>query len=247
MELTDEQLMRYSRQIFLPEIDVQGQTNLMNSSVLIIGAGGLGSITAPLLCAAGVGHITLVDDDEVELSNLPRQLAYKESDVGLSKVASLAKRLKEINSNCQVEEIHKRLSGDELINVIKKHDLILDGTDNFESRHIHNKACFEAKKPLLTAAVSQFSGQLSLFDFAENAPCYDCLYSDTQGEENNCAQNGVLGAAASMVASMQALEATKWLAMMESQVLNKLLFVDMNRLVWNKANILVDPECSTCS
>jgi len=239
--------MRYSRQIFLPEIDVLGQTKLMNSSVLIIGAGGLGSITAPLLAAAGVGSITLVDDDDIELSNLPRQLAYKESDVGLAKVTSLAARINEINSSCQVETINERLVGDELINVIKKHDLILDGTDNFESRHVHNKACFEAKKPLLTSAVSQFSGQLSLFDFAENTPCYDCLYLDTQGEENNCAQNGVLGAAASMVASMQALEATKWLAGMETQLRHKLLFVDMNRLTWNKADILADPQCTTCS
>ncbi len=248
MDLSDDQLLRYSRQIFLPEIDMEGQVKLIKSKVLIIGAGGLGAVSAPILCAAGVGNITLVDDDHVEISNLPRQLAYTSDDVGESKVVCLAARLKQLNPDCEITVISKRLIGEELEKLVSAQDLVLDGTDNFESRHVHNRACCKVKIPLLTAAVTQFSGQLSLFDYLEGTPCYDCLYSSffAEGEGNNCAENGVLGAASSMVASMQALEATKWLAMGDSAVRYKLLTLDLKSLKWHSAKIVADPECRTC-
>lgn len=246
MELTDQQLMRYSRQLFLPEIDIYGQTRLLNSDIVIIGAGGLGSISAPLLCAAGVGKIILIDDDHIELSNLPRQLSYREDDIGALKVERLKNRLSELNSDCRIEVITTRLSEDKLEQVLVNKDIVLDGTDNFASRYQINKACHKTKTPLLSAAVTQFAGQLVLFDYQAQTPCYECLYSDTSDEQNNCAENGVLGAAASIVASMQALEVTKYLAGMDCSVRHKLLSLDLKTQRWHSAKVAADPACPVC-
>lgn len=244
--MDDELLLRYSRQIFLPEVDMAGQEQLQNSHVVIMGVGGLGSLSSAYLAAAGVGKLTLVDDDVVDVTNLHRQLLYVENDIGELKVHAAKARLVAMSSMCEIHTVDRRLSLDELILLAKKADLVLDGTDNFSSRLLINQACQKASTPLLSAAVTQFSGQMSLFDFAEGTPCYQCLYSDVEGEDNNCAENGILGPAAGMMASLQALHALKFLLSLEVESLHRLLMLDM--LKGNSKNIAIicDHNCKVC-
>jgi len=247
MSLSDQQLLRYSRQIFLSNIDVDGQQRLLNAHVCILGVGGLGSLTAPYLAAAGVGKITLVDDDEVDISNLHRQLIYAERDVGKAKVEIAQKKLTAINQECCIETIDKRLNSSELQSVIQNVDIVLDGTDNFESRFVANAACFELSKPLLSAAVNQYFGQISFFDFSEGSPCYSCLYPDVGSDNNNCSENGVLGPVAGIIASWQALHALKYLLGIEVESLHRLMLIDMLSGLNRNIVIQKDKNCDVCN
>ena len=246
-ELDDHELLRYSRQIFLPEVDVEGQLKLNQSHVIVVGVGGLGSITAPLLSASGVGKLTLIDFDEVDVSNLPRQIFYRETDVGQLKVDCLAGHINAQNSQTKIEKVTSRLKQEEFQELFESADLVLDGTDNFATRHIINRACFSTKTPLLSAAVTQFSGQVILFDYESFSPCYECLYADNSVEENNCAENGVMGPAASLVASTQALEAQKFLLDMAVASRNTLISLNLKSLSLHKAKLTRDDECVVCS
>jgi len=246
MPLNDEQLLRYSRQIFLDNIDIEGQQRLIDAHVMIIGVGGLGSFTSQYLAAAGVGKLTLVDDDIVELSNLPRQLIYSEKEVGLPKVYAAKERLQLMNKDCQINTFDKRLDTQEMQAMLSGVDLVLDGTDNFESRFLINKSCYQQKTPLLSAAVTQYAGQLSLFDYTEHSPCYECLYSSSGDQENNCAENGVLGPAAGIIASWQALHAIQFLNGIETESLHRLLVMDMLTGLNRSIFIKNDPNCKNC-
>ena len=245
--MDDELLLRYSRQIFLPEFDVAGQERLLKSHVLIFGVGGLGSLSSAYLAAAGVGKLTLVDDDHVEMSNLHRQLLYTESDNGILKVDAAKKRLVQMNSDCEINSINSRLEQAQLQKVLQGVDMVLDGTDNFSSRLLVNQACQETQTPLLCAAVTQFSGQLSLFDFSTNSPCYACLYPDVEDDDNNCAENGILGPAAGVMASWQALHALKYLLAYEVESLHRLILMDMLSGRSRNITIIRDPNCKICS
>lgn len=245
-ELSDKELLRYSRQIFLPDVDIKGQLKLNNAHIAIVGVGGLGSFTAPLLAAAGVGKLTLIDFDTVDPTNLPRQIFYRETDIGKLKITCLAEAIQKQNSQTKLKKISRKLNQIEFQDQFETADLVLDGTDNFATRYLINRACFASKTPLLSAAVMQFSGQVILFDYQNSMPCYECLYVDNSVEENNCAENGVMGPAASMVASIQAIEAQKFLIGMTVTSRNVLLSLDMKSLSLHKAKLSRDYECSVC-
>lgn len=176
--MNDEQLLRYSRQIMLPQIDVTGQEKLQASRVLIIGMGGLGSPVAMYLAAAGVGHLVLVDDDVVELSNLQRQIAHSSSDIGLNKVDSAKQTIQGLNPEIKVTTFCKRLNEEELFDEVSAADVVVDGTDNFSTRFALNKASVKSKTPLISGAAIRMEGQVSVFNKTPSSPCYRCLYKD---------------------------------------------------------------------
>jgi len=214
MNLSDKDLLRYGRQIFLKEVDIEGQELLSKAHVVVMGVGGLGSLSSAYLAGAGIGKLTLVDDDSVEVSNLHRQLLYTENDIGKEKVVAAKRRLLESNTSCQIEVVNHRLNEEGLVKLYSEASLVIDGTDNFASRFLINRACVKSSTTLVSAAITMFSGQMSTFDYAENSPCYACLFSEDgmlQAEENSCADNGVLGPAVGVMASYQALHALKYL------------------------------------
>ena len=244
--LNDDLLLRYSRQIFLPDVDVDGQERLLNSHILVMGVGGLGSLSAAYLAGAGIGKLTLVDDDKVDITNLHRQLLFTENDIGSLKVMTAKQRLLSMNKNCNIHTVSHRLDQKQLEELLLDVDILLDGTDNFASRSMINQACYSMKKPLLTAAVTQFSGQLSLFDFAEQTPCYQCLYPKVDDVENNCAENGILGPSAGIMASWQALHAMKYLLGIRVESLHQLMLIDMLGGKSRNIAIQADPNCKLC-
>ena len=194
----------------LPQIDIEGQQKINDSKMLIIGMGGLGSPTALYLAAAGVGHIVIADFDQVELSNLQRQIIHSTSDIGEDKVNSAKAKLLELNPNITVTVANEIMHSDNLASLIKDVDIVLDGTDNFESRFEINKACVECHKPLISAAVIRFEGQISVFKGYEvDQPCYQCLYSEQGDGRESCVENGVLAPVAGLVGTIQALQAIK--------------------------------------
>ena len=245
--MNDQELLRYSKQIMLPQIDVEGQQKIIDSTILIIGMGGLGSPTALYLAAAGVGHIMIADFDQVELSNLQRQIIHRTSDIGDDKVNSAKAKLLELNPNIKVTIANEIVHTDNLSSLIKDVDIVLDGTDNFESRFEINKACVEFQKPLVSAAVIRLEGQISVFKGYEiDQPCYQCLYSEEGGENESCVQNGVLAPVAGLVGTIQALQAIKVLLDLGEQLCGVLLLVDALDLSFRKVKIVKDSECPIC-
>ena len=204
--MEDQELLRYSKQIMLPQVDVEGQQKIMDSTVLIIGMGGLGSPTALYLAAAGVGHIVIADFDQVELSNLQRQIIHQTKDIGDDKVNSAKNKLTELNPEIKVTIANELIHTDNLNELIKGVDIVLDGTDNFESRFEINKVCVENKKPLISAAVVRFEGQVSVFEgHQKNLPCYQCLYS-VEGEENeSCIEDGIIATGTGLIGTITKL------------------------------------------
>ena len=246
--MEDQELLRYSKQIMLPQVDVEGQQKIMDSTVLIIGMGGLGSPTALYLAAAGVGHIVIADFDQVELSNLQRQIIHQTKDIGDDKVNSAKNKLTELNPEIKVTIANELIHTDNLNELIKGVDIVLDGTDNFESRFEINKVCVENRKPLISAAVVRFEGQVSVFEgHQKNLPCYQCLYS-VEGEENeSCIENGVLAPVAGLIGTIQALQAIKVILNLGDQLSGSLLLVDALDLSFRKVKISKDPKCPICN
>ena len=246
--MNDHELLRYSKQIMLPQIDIEGQQKINDSTILIIGMGGLGSPTALYLAAAGVGHIVIADFDQVELSNLQRQIIHSTSDIGDDKVNSAKAKLLELNPNIKVTVANEIIHSDNLASLIKDVDVVLDGTDNFESRFEINKACVECHKPLISAAVIRFEGQISVFKGYEvDQPCYQCLYSEEGNGRESCVENGVLAPVAGLVGTIQALQAIKVLLGLGDQLCGELLLIDGLDLSFRKVKIAKDPECPICS
>ena len=245
--MNDHELLRYSKQIMLPQIDIEGQQKINDSTILIIGMGGLGSPTALYLAAAGVGHIIIADFDQVELSNLQRQIIHSTSDIGDDKVNSAKTKLLELNPNITVTVANEIMHSDNLASLIKDVDIVLDGTDNFESRFEINKACVECHKPLISAAVIRFEGQISVFKGYEvDQPCYQCLYSEQGDGRESCVENGVLAPVAGLVGTIQALQAIKVLLGLGEQLCGELLLIDGLDLSFRKVKIAKDSECSIC-
>ena len=245
--MNDHELLRYSKQIMLPQIDIEGQQKINDSTILIIGMGGLGSPTALYLAAAGVGHIIIADFDQVELSNLQRQIIHSTSDIGDDKVNSAKTKLLELNPNITVTVANEIMHSDNLASLIKDVDIVLDGTDNFESRFEINKACVECHKPLISAAVIRFEGQISVFKGYEvGQPCYQCLYSEQGNGRESCVENGVLAPVAGLVGTIQALQAIKVLLDLGEQLCGELLLIDGLDLSFRKVKIAKDSECSIC-
>jgi len=245
--MNDHELLRYSKQIMLPQIDIEGQQKINDSTILIIGMGGLGSPTALYLAAAGVGHIIIADFDQVELSNLQRQIIHSTSDIGDDKVNSAKTKLLELNPNITVTVANEIMHSDNLASLIKDVDIVLDGTDNFESRFEINKACVECHKPLISAAVIRFEGQISVFKGYEvGQPCYQCLYSEQGNGRESCVENGVLAPVAGLVGTIQALQAIKVLLGLGEQLCGELLLIDGLDLSFRKVKIAKDSKCPIC-
>ncbi|MGR9115302.1 MAG: HesA/MoeB/ThiF family protein [Gammaproteobacteria bacterium] len=245
--MNDDQLLRYSRQIMLPQIDIDGQQKLLEANALIIGAGGLGSPASIYLAAAGIGAITLYDDDIVDLSNLQRQIAHHTDDIGTDKVISTRQTLKKINPDTHIKAVKQRLTGNQLDHEVSQADVVLDCSDNFTTRFAINRACVKHKTPLVSGAAIRFEGQISVFTPGRNnSPCYNCLYADTGEEMQNCATNGVIAPVTGIVGSIQALEAMKLILNVGQTLTGRLLLLDALTMEWNSMNFRQNPACPTC-
>ncbi|WP_262964451.1 HesA/MoeB/ThiF family protein [Methylobacter psychrophilus] len=245
--MNDNQLLRYSRQIMLPQVDIEGQQKLLAAKVLIIGAGGLGSPAAIYLAAAGIGSITIYDDDEVELSNLQRQIAHHTLDIGTDKVISTRETLNKLNPDVNVKAVKQRLSGEQLDREVKAADVVLDCSDNFSTRFAINKACVNYQTPLVSGAAIRFEGQVSVFTPGKNnSPCYNCLYSSEGEELQNCSTNGVIAPVTGIIGSIQALEAMKLIIAIGETLTGRLLILDGLTMEWNTLKLKKNSNCPTC-
>ena len=246
--MNEEQLLRYSRQIMLPEIDAAGQLKLAESKALIIGLGGLGSPASMYLCSAGVGTLTLVDFDNVELSNLQRQIVHTTDDIGSLKVKSAQATLNAINPDTSINTIDYKLDDTKLSEEVIKHDIVLDCSDNFNTRFAINRACVKHKVPLVSAAAIRFEAQMSVFDSRqENSPCYRCLYDETSHTDQTCTANGVIAPLLGIVGSIQALEAMKVIMEIGETMVGKLMLIDSLNLEWHIAKLNKDQHCPVCN
>jgi len=245
--MNDEQLLRYSRQILLPQIDVQGQEKMLAARVLLIGMGGLGSPAAMYLAAAGVGELVLVDDDCVDETNLQRQIVYTEKHVGELKVESAKQTLQSINTAIKIATFTQRLDVETMAEQVAQADVVLDCSDNLETRQRVNRICFERKKPLVSGAAIRMEGQLVVFDFRDDTtPCYQCLYAVTGEEPLSCSQSGILGPVVGIVGTHQALEALKIIAGVSAFARGRLGIFDGVKGEWRYLNFAKDLECVCC-
>lgn len=247
MDMNDDQLLRYSRQIMLPQIDALGQQRLLESSALIVGMGGLGSPAAMYLASAGIGHLVLADFDTVEISNLQRQIIHGTDDIGRSKVDSACDTLKRLNPEITVTRFKHRLDATTLDDLVPQVDIVLDGCDNFATRFAVNRACVTHRKPLVSGAAIRFEGQVSVFRNNGNSPCYHCLYKEGGEEEQRCSENGVVAPLTGIIGSLQALEAIKTLLDIGEVLDGKLLLIDALRMDIRKLTLRRDPDCPVCS
>ena len=246
--MNDAQLLRYSRHILLDEIGIEGQTKLLSSHVLIVGAGGLGSPAALYLGSAGVGHITVVDDDLVDATNLQRQIAHKQSSIGLLKAESIKQAIADINPDVKVTTVTARADDALLGDLAAQADVVLDCTDNFTTRHAINRACVKHLKPLVSGAAIRFDGQVTVYDPRSNAsPCYACVFPETEMyEETRCAIMGVFAPLVGIVGSTQAAEALKLLCGVGDTLAGRLLMLDGRGMGWSEINMPRNAECSVC-
>jgi sulfur-carrier protein adenylyltransferase/sulfurtransferase len=244
--LTPAEYRRYGRHLTLPEVGQEGQLRLRASSVLLVGAGGLGSPAALYLAAAGVGRLTLVDFDVVDPSNLQRQVLFGESDVGRPKVVAAAERLRDLNPHVQVDPVEERLSSANAADLVARHDVVVDGSDNFTTRYLVNDACVLAGRPNVYGSIFRFEGQASLF--RRPGPCYRCLFPEPPppGLVPNCAQAGVLGVLPGIVGAIQAAEALKVLLGIGETLEGRLLLVDALRGAFREVRLRRDPACAVC-
>ncbi len=248
MPMNDEQLLRYSRQMMLPEIDAAGQEQLSKSRVLIIGLGGLGSPVSIYLASAGVGQLVLVDFDKVDISNLQRQIVHTTQNIGRQKIESAKEHLQAINPEINIECIDHALEDDELLNEAEKADVIVDASDNFQTRFSLNQASVKTKTPLVSGAAIRFEGQVTVFNPKdENSPCYRCLYNEDVATEETCTANGVIAPLLGIIGSIQANETLKLLMGIGETLQGKLLLLDTLHMDWNQAKLKKDPACPVCN
>ena len=247
MTLDDQELLRYSRQILLPQLDVAGQLRLKASRVLVAGLGGLGSPVALYLAAAGVGTLHLADFDRLDLTNLQRQVLHDSRQLGQSKVDSALQRLAALNPQIRLVPWRQPLEAETLASLLEEVDLVIDCTDNFMSRDFINRACVAARRPLVSGAAIRLEGQLSVFDSRQaDSPCYHCLYGEGSEVELACSEAGVLGPLVGMVGSLQALEALKLLAGFGEPLVGRLLLVDALGSRFRELRVRRDPHCPVC-
>ena len=240
--------LRYSRHLALPEFGATGQERLARASVLLVGLGGLGSPAAMYLAGAGIGRLVLNDFDKVDLSNLQRQLLYRDTDLGHAKVAVAATMVRAINPACVVETVDGRLDGGQLAEFVASVDLVVDGSDNFGTRFAVNAACVQARKPLVSGAAIRYEGQLTVFDSRDPAsPCYACLYQESGEQLENCRQNGVLAPLTGVIGSLMAAETMKIIAGAGEPLVGRLLLFDSLKGEIRYTRLNRDPACPVCS
>jgi len=247
--MNDDQLLRYSRQILLPGFDHEGQQKLLDAHVLIMGLGGLGSPVAMYLAAAGVGKLTLVDFDDVDLSNLQRQIIHRTKSLKQPKVESAANTIKQLNPLVEIICVNQKLDQQALQERLSNVDLLVDATDNFSSRFMINRACYNTRTPLVSGAAIRMEGQLSVFNFkSPDSPCYRCLYDEQAGEEDSsCSENGVMAPMVGIIGSLQAMEAIKLLTDYGETLTGKLLITDAMVQDWHRMTFKKDPNCPVCA
>jgi len=246
--MNDQQLLRYSRQILLPDFGIEGQQKLIDSHVLIMGLGGLGSPLAMYLAAAGVGKLTLVDFDTVELSNLQRQIIHHTGHINQAKVESAATGIKQLNPLVQTHCINRRLDQPALQDLLNDIDLVADATDNFASRFMINRACYNTGTPLVSGAAIRMEGQVSVFDFTQDdCPCYRCLYDEEGDEDTSCSENGVMAPLVGVIGSIQAMECIKLLTGYGETLTGKLLITDAMYQDWRTMRFNKSANCPVCS
>lgn len=246
--MTDEQLLRYSRHILLDALGIEGQERILATHALIVGAGGLGSPAALYLASAGIGKITLVDDDTVDFTNLQRQILHTQARVGIAKAESGRLALAAINPDIEIVPLQQRLSGEALDRLIASADIVLDCTDNFATRHAINRACVHHRKPLVSGAAIRFDGQISVYDLREeDSPCYHCLFPEGEDvEEVRCAVMGVFAPLTGIIGTMQAAEALKLAAGIGESLTGRLLLLDVLEMEWRTVRFKKDAGCTVC-
>ena len=246
--LTDDELLRYSRQILMPNFDIAGQQALKSARVLVVGSGGLGCPVALYLGAAGVGHLTLVDDDHIEVANLQRQIAFETAQLGESKAERLADRIRGINPLITVDVIRQRLEAEDFDTPVAESTLVLDCCDNFNTRFALNRACVKAGVPLVSGAAIRGEGQISVYDSRlPQSPCYHCLYPEQGNEDLTCSEAGVIAPLVGMIGAAQAMEAIKVISGVGKPLVGRLLIVDAWRMEWREMKLAKDPACPVCS
>lgn len=246
-ELSDEEILRYNRQIVLGGFDFDGQEKLKASKALIVGLGGLGCAASPYLASAGVGHLTLLDFDQVSLSNLQRQILHRDDLIGVAKVQSASQQLSAINPHITIDTINEQFSEEKFAEVIGRHDVVLDCTDNLATREQLNRLCYRSKTPLISGAAIRMEGQISVFRWQQEEPCYRCI-SRLFGETAlSCVEAGVMAPLVGVIGALQAMEAIRVLTNYGSAVAGKLLMYDAMTLQFRELKVQKDPHCEVCS
>jgi adenylyltransferase/sulfurtransferase len=246
ISMDDEQLLRYSRQIMLPAIGIEGQDRLANARVLLIGLGGLGSPAAMYLAAAGVGTLVLNDFDRVDLTNLQRQIAHTTERIGMPKVDSAKETLAALNPDTRILTLAQKLEGEALSAQVAEADVVIDGSDNFATRFAVNAACRAHRTPLVSGAAIRMEGQLSVFSGQPGHPCYQCLYPGEGQLDETCSANGVLAPLVGVIGSLQAIEAIKLLTGAGEPLIDRLLLFDALQMEWRSLKLKADPACPVC-
>jgi adenylyltransferase/sulfurtransferase len=246
--LSDAQLERYSRHILLPQVDITGQQQLLNSNVLIIGLGGLGSPTAMYLAASGIGQLTLCDYDKVEMSNLQRQIAHHTTDIGKTKVDSARNTLQALNPGIKINIIEKALHGDALTMQTRKADIVIDASDNFDTRFAINQACVTTATTLISGSAIRLQGQVSVFNNTNDSPCYRCLYPESSAPDTeSCSDSGILAPLVGIIGATMATEALKIIMNIGTSLDGRLLLLDAATMSWRDLKLHRDPNCPICA
>ena len=246
-DLSDNELLRYNRHILLNEIDICGQKDLLNKHVAIVGLGGLGCPVGFYLAASGIGQLTIIDKDNIELTNLQRQILYTEKDLGKRKVDVASKKMSELNPNISIYAYHKEINELTKPSIFKNIDLVIDATDNFKTRTLLNKLTLKIKRPLIMGAAIKLSGQISVFrNDLEGEPCYNCLYNNYDDEIQTCSDQGVLSSLTGIIGSIQATEAIKVLLNIGKRLESRLLIIDAKLSDYRCLKLNKDPKCPSC-
>lgn len=245
--LSDAEMLRYNRQIILKAFDFEGQEALKQSSILILGAGGLGCASSQYLATAGIGKLSLIDDDKVELSNLQRQVLHHDADIGKLKVESAAQALKELNPELEIVTVAKRLNDEALLSLVQAHDLVLDASDNVDTRNQLNRLCYQTKTPLVSGAAIRMEGQVSVFTYQdESEPCYQCLSALFGSNALSCVEAGVMAPVVGIIGAVQAMEAIKVIAHLGKPIQGKILMLDAMTMSWREMKLIKQPHCPIC-
>lgn len=246
--MDDQQLLRYSRHLLLDEIGVEGQRRIRAASMLVIGAGGLGSPAAYYLASAGVGKITLVDGDNVDLTNLQRQILHTTERIGMAKAESGRTTLAAINPDVEVVAIARRVNAEDIDTLVRDSTIVLDCSDNFATRHAVNRACVSHRRPLVSGAAIRFDGQLAVFDLRRaDAPCYACLFPEGEGDDELCAIMGVFAPLTGIIGTLQAAEALKLAAGIGESLSGRLLMLEARATQFRVVRVARDAHCAVCS
>lgn len=246
--MDDRQLLRYSRHLNLPQIDFSGQEKLLAAHVLLIGAGGLGSPAALYLASSGIGRLTICDGDLVDLTNLQRQILHSEASIGVNKAVSAAQTLAALNPDCHVVPVKRRVDLVELLELVAQADVVVDGSDNFATRHAVNRACVVRRKPLVSGAAIRYAGQIGVFDLRQPAsPCYHCLFPNEEMDDGErCATMGVFAPLTGVIGAMQAGEAIRLIAEGASPLAGRLMLFDMRAMEAQTIDAPKNPHCPVC-